>query len=341
MKSVSTQQRSGPEFEGVNFVLAEDGHEIPLRHWPVEHPKALVHIAHGMSEHSGCYADAAARLNAAGYAVMAHDHRCHGLTVPIEALGEISDTQHWEAVCADMRSVNRYGKSIYPNAPWVLLGHSMGSFISLAYAERHSQNIDALILQGSNYEAPWFTWSAHWFAKFECWRQGENGRSPIIHALTFGKFAKAFSNDNSSYDWLSRDNTFVQRYINDPRCGITCTNGFWRDLLEGLSRTQRMSNLRKIRNDLPVYSFAGSKDPVGNDGINVAILDDKLEAAGLIDVTMKIYEDARHDLFNETNKNEVYEHLLNWLDDTLLRIAQPTCELKPPQEPTAWLAGNG
>lgn len=340
MKRETRQQHSGPELDGVSFILAEDGHEIPLRHWPIEHPKALVHIAHGMSEHSGCYADVAARFNAAGYAVMAHDHRSHGLSVAIEALGEISETQHWEAVCADMRSVNHHGKALYPSVPWVLLGHSMGSFISLAYAERHSQHIEALILEGSNYEPPWFTWSAHWFAKLECWRQGENGRSGIIHALTFGKFAKAFGHDKSSYDWLTRDNTFVQRYINDPRCGITCTNGFWRDFLEGLSRTQRMSNLRKIRKDLPVYSLAGSKDPVGHDGVNVAILDDKLESAGLIDVTLKIYEGARHDLLHETNKDEVYSDLLTWMDETLLRVAQPACELKPPAEPTAWLAGS-
>lgn len=325
--------------QGVEFLLAEDGHAIPLRHWPVEHPKALIHIAHGMSEHSGLYADAAAIFNAAGYAVMAHDHRCHGLSVPITALGETSEHQHWEAVCADMRSVNSHGKSVYPDVPWILLGHSMGSFISLSFAERHSQLIDLLVLQGTNYEAPWFTWAAHWFASFECWRQGENARSPIIHALTFGKFARAFKS-GTEYDWLSRDANFVQRYLNDPRCGVTCTNGFWRDLLEGLSRTQRMTNLRKIRKDLPIYSFAGAKDPVGKEGVTVAILDDKLEAAGMRDVTLKIYEDARHDLFHETNSAEVMSDLIRWLDETLARVAQPACALKPAQEPAAWLAGS-
>ncbi len=340
MITASAEHIGSADSTGVEFLLAEDGHRIPLRHWPVAHPKALIHIAHGMSEHSGLYQDAAAELNAAGYAVMAHDHRCHGLSVPIAELGEVSETQHWEAVCADMRTINHHGKTVYPDVPWILLGHSMGSFISLSYAERHSHTIDALILQGTNYEAPWFTWSAHLFAAFECWRQGENARSPIIHALTFGKFARAFQPRESEYDWLSRDAGFVRQYLDDPRCGVTCSNGFWRDLLEGLSRTQRMVNLRKIRKDLPVYSFAGAKDPVGKDGVTVAILDDKLEEAGMRDVTLQIYEGARHDLFHETNRDEVFRDLLSWLDNTLLRVAQPVCELKPATEPEPWLAGR-
>lgn len=314
---------------GVEFLRAEDNHQIPLRHWPVEHPKGLIHITHGMSEHSGCYADVAQVFNAAGYAVMAHDHRCHGLSVPLKALGEVSEHQHWEAVCADMRTVNHYGKSCYPNVPWILLGHSMGSFISLSYAERHSHTVDIMILEGTNYEAPWFTWSAHLMAAFECWRQGVNGRSGIIHALTFGAFDRAFRKTHKEFGWLTRDEAFVQRYLDDPRCGVTCTNGFWRDFLEGLSRTQRMSNLRKIRKDLPIYSFAGAKDPVGKEGVNVAMLHDKLEEAGLIDVTLKIYEEARHDMLHETNREEVFTDLLHWLDNTLMRIAQPACDLKP------------
>ena len=308
---------------GVEFLLAEDGHRIPLRHWPAARPKAVIHIAHGMSEHSGCYADTAVALNAAGYSVMAHDHRCHGLSVPVDALGQVSATQHWEAVCADMRTVNVHVRSVYPDLPLILLGHSMGSFVSLAYVERHSQTVDAFMLEGSNYEAPWFTWSAHLFAALECWRQGENARSPIIHALTFGKFARQFK-PGSDYDWLSRDKDFVQRYLDDPRCGVTCSNGFWRDMLEGLSRAQRMINLRKIRKDLPVYSFAGSRDPVGENGIKVATLDDKLEAAGLIDVTLKIYEDARHDPLHEINRDEVLADMVAWLDGLLAKGMQPT-----------------
>lgn len=332
------QAAAAPLEAELTYLRAEDGHKIPLRHWPVAHPKGVIHIAHGMSEHSGCYSDVAAKLNAAGYAVMAHDHRCHGLSVPISELGNVSDTQNWENVCADMRIVNIHGHKVYPNLPWILLGHSMGSFVSLSYVERHSQTVDALLIEGTNYEAPWFTWLAHLAAEAECRRQGINARSPLIHSLTFGKFAKAFSPRKSDYDWLSRDEAFVQGYLDDPLCGVTCSNGFWRDLLEGLSRTQRLSNLRKIRKDLPVYSFAGDKDPVGKDGISVAVLDDKLETAGMMDVTLKVYEGARHDLLHETNRDEVFADLLNWLDNTLLKITNPVCELKPAHEHPAWLA---
>lgn len=322
----------------LSYLVAEDHHRIPLRHWPVSQPRGVITIAHGMSEHSGCYADVAARFNAAGYAVMAHDHRCHGLAVKPEYLGCVNEVHNWENICADMRTVNLHAQKTYPGLPIILLGHSMGSFISLAYVQRHSHTVDAFLIEGTNYEPPWFTWLAHLFANFEVNRQGINGRSAVIHALTFGKFARAFKPRHSDYDWLSRDRDFVQRYLDDPLCGVTCSNGFWRDLLEGLSKAQRMSNLRKIRKDLPIYSFAGDKDPVGKDGVSVAEFDDKLETAGLMDVTLKIYEGARHDLLHETNRDEVFADLLGWLEASLSRISNPVCELKPPHEHPAWLS---
>lgn len=327
MNIAPAEHITAADAEGVDFLLAEDGHRIPLRHWPVEHPRAIVLIAHGMAEHGGLYDDVARALNAGGYAVMAHDHRCHGLSVPLKALGEVSEKHHWEALCADMRTVNVHAHKTYPELPLVLIGHSMGSFASLSYVERHSHTVDALVMVGTNYEAPWYTWAAHLFAGLESWRQGKNGRSGIIHALTFGKFARQYK-PGTDYDWLSRDPAFVQRYLDDPRCGVTCSNGFWQDFLVGFSRTLRMSNLRKIRKDLPIYSFAGSRDPVGENGINVAKMDDKLEEAGLIDVTLKIYEGARHDMFHETNRDEVMTDLLAWLDAMLLRTTQPVCLLR-------------
>lgn len=328
MKPNSVKKPVHAATDDVEWLLAEDGHAIPMRHWQVEQPIAVIHIAHGMSEHSGCYEDVAARFNAAGFAVVAHDHRCHGLSVAREALGNISKEHHWETICADMRSMNREIKHLYPELPLILLGHSMGSFIALTYAERHSHSIDALILEGTSYTPPWFSWGAHVLAKFECWRQGENARSALIHALTFGKFAKAFGKQAGPYDWLSRDGIFVHRFMNDPLCGVLCSNGFWRELLGGLNRTHRLDNLRKIRKDLPIYSFAGGNDPMSENAHTVAVLDDKLESVGMINVTMKIYDDARHDVLHETNKEEVYHDLLAWLTVMLDRLTQPSCELK-------------
>jgi alpha-beta hydrolase superfamily lysophospholipase len=302
---------------GLDFLPTNDGHRIPVRHWPVANPIAVIHIAHGMAEHSGCYADVAPRLNAAGYAVVAHDHRCHGLSVPATALGNINELQHWDAICADMLRVNTHIRSLYPNQRIALLGHSMGSFISLDFMETHSNRVDLLLLEGSNYEAPWFCQAARGIAVVESWRQGLEGRSPVIHALSFGGFNAKLKNPRTAYDWVSRDAAFVDRYAADPFCGFQCSNGYWKGFLASLARIYKPANMRGIRKNLPIYLFAGTEDQVGKKGRGVVALRNQLEKAGCQPVHMALYKDARHDLLHETNRDEVIKDLLAWLDGKL------------------------
>ena len=299
---------------GLDYLTAPDGHRIPVRHWPVANPLAVIHIAHGMAEHSGCYADVAPRLNAAGYAVVAHDHRCHGHSVPAAALGTASASQHWNAICADMLHVNTHIRSLYPKQRIALLGHSMGSFISMDFMGKHSDRVDLLLLEGSNYEAPWFCNVARGIAVFEGWRQGQDGRSPIIHALSFGGFNKKFKNPRTAFDWISRDNAVVDRYVADPLCGFQCSNGYWNGFLAGLARIYKPANFRGIRKNLPIYLLAGTEDQVGKKSRGVIALRDQLEKAGCQPVKMVLYTDARHDLLHETNRDEVISDLLGWLD---------------------------
>jgi alpha-beta hydrolase superfamily lysophospholipase len=302
---------------GLGYVAADDGHSIPVRHWPRANALAVIHIAHGMAEHSGCYEDVAPRLNAAGYAVIAHDHRCHGLSVPQGALGNVSARQHWRAIGSDMLRVNSHARSLYPGKPVVLLGHSMGSFISLDFAEAHSDRIDVLLLEGSNYEAPWFCKAARGIAVFESWRQGKDGRSPAIHALSFGGFNKTIKNPRTAYDWISRNIAFVDRYAADPLCGFQCSNGYWKEFLAGLARIYTPRNIANIRQELPIYLFAGSDDPVGRRGRGVMDLRKQLEKNGRKPVQVKLYAGARHDILHETNQAEITRDLLDWLGKTL------------------------
>jgi alpha-beta hydrolase superfamily lysophospholipase len=295
------------------WLTANDGHRIPLRYWPSENPRAVVHIVHGMAEHSGCYDDVARTLNTAGFSVLAHDHRCHGRSVALADLGNSSHLQHWAGVCHDMAVVNAELHRRYPGLPLIVLAHSMGSFVAQDFAQHYPDQLNALLLEGSNYEAPWFTSVASWLASLEIWRQGENGRSPLIHALSFGAFNKAFRQPRTAFDWVSREARFVDRYVADPMCGFQLSNGYWRDFLKGLSRLYRPTSIRRMRSDLPVYLFAGDKDPVGHMGKGVEKLAQALTAAGLHDVTLRLYPDARHDLLHETNRDEVMQDLLNWL----------------------------
>ncbi|MDP2226036.1 MAG: lysophospholipase [Moraxellaceae bacterium] len=297
----------------LEWLTAGDGHRIPCRHWPVASPRAVVHVVHGMAEHSGCYDDVAPLLNAAGLAVLAHDHRCHGIAVPEAELGNVSASQHWAAICHDMATVNAELHRRYPDLPVIVLGHSMGSFIAQDFAQHYPDQLNLLLLEGSNFEAPWFTTAASWLAGFEAWRQGPQGRSPLIHALSFGGFNKTINAARTAFDWISRDTRFVDRYVADPLCGFQLSNAYWQQFLKGLARLYTPASLKRLRPDMPVYLFAGSADPVGHMGSGVEKLARALRTAGCRDVTLRLYPEARHDLLHETNRDEVVTDLISWM----------------------------
>lgn len=300
--------------DSIEWLPTPDGHRIPFRHWPVAEPRAVFHIVHGMAEHSGCYSDIAALLNKAGFAVLAHDHRCHGLSVSRGALGNTSLTQHWAGICDDMILVNTEIHRRHPDTPVILLAHSMGSFVAQTFAQRHSDRVNLLLIEGSSYQAPWFTRMAGLLVRFENWRQGDHGRSPFINALSFGGFNRAIKKPRTDFDWLSRDSAFVDRYVSDPLCGYQLSNGFWRDFIRGLQALYQDDAMRHIRPDLPVYLFAGDRDPAGSNGRSMARLARVYsEVVGSRDVTLRLYPEARHDILHETNRDEVLADLLGWV----------------------------
>lgn len=291
-----------------------DGHLIPIRHWPVARPRAVLHIVHGMAEHSGNYDDVAAFLNQYGFAVVAHDHRCHGLAVASETeLGNSSKLQNWRALLQDMALVNNWINATYVNTPVAIVAHSMGSFISQWFVQHNPRKVAALALSGSDYLAPWFTRISRQMAQMECWRQGNNGRSDIIHQLGFGKFNKSFAPNRTEFDWLSRDSRFVDRYTHDPRCGFRMANRYWRDMLGTLNEIYTPNNMKRLPAGLPVYVFAGDRDPVGHMGKGVTKLAKKIQQVAGCQVTLRLYSGARHDTLHESNASEVRYDLLSWL----------------------------
>lgn len=298
--------------QSVEWLSASDGHRIPLRHWPVASPRAVVQISHGMAEHSGCYEDIAALFNAEGYAVMAHDHRCHGLATG--ALGDVGPQQHWSGACHDLALVNAEAHQRYPELPVILLGHSMGAFMSQHFAQNYPGQINLLLLEGAALEPRWLTAIGGLIGRFESWRQGVNGRSPVIHALTFGGFNKVFKQPRTDFDWLSRDEGFVDRYVADPLCGFQTSNGYWSDFVRSLTALYQPEAMKKIRSDLPVYIFSGDRDPVGHNGRAVERLAQAYRSiTGSSDVTLRLYPGARHDILHESNRDEVMTDLLGWI----------------------------
>ncbi|MGQ7958758.1 lysophospholipase [Pseudomonas sp. SP16.1] len=307
-------------------LTASDGLALHVNHWQAEQPpRAVVMLAHGMAEHSLRYARLGEALAAAGMALYALDQRGHGQTAAHGTLGHYADEGGWDKVVGDLATLNHHIRQQHPQAPIFLFGHSMGSYIGQAYLLGHSCSLQGAVLSGSNYQPVALYRAARLIAGFERWRLGPKGRSKLIDFLSFGSFNKAFKPNRTAFDWLSRDPAEVDRYVADPLCGFICTTQLWCDLLGGLQQITPPANLAQIDAGLPLLVIGGGRDPVSA-GKRLADLADALRQAGLRDVQLKIYPEARHELLNESNRDEVTTHLIDWLQQALSHSRHPSKE---------------
>ena len=308
------------------WLTANDHTRLYVNQWmPDGPPRAVVMISHGMAEHGGRYARLAQALCGAGYGVYALDQRGHGRTAEAGTVGLYAETDGWNKVVGDLASLNQHIGQQHAGLPIILLGHSMGSYISQAYLLHHSASLHGAILSGSNFQPVALYRAAQIIARIERARQGLRGRSALIDFLSFGSFNKAFKPNRTAFDWLSRDPVEVDNYINDPLCGFRCTNQLWIDLLGGLQQISKVSNLAQIDPGLPILVMGGDCDPV-SEGKRLKDLAHALREAGCQDVQLTLYPQARHEVFNETNRDEVTADLLAWLDQALALRRPTRCE---------------
>lgn len=252
-------------------------------------PRAAIQLAHGAGEHSMRYLAPLTPLLHAGYVIYAADHRGHGMTSGMSHLGDFGPGGSPAAV-DDMAVLARLIRSREPRLPLVLFGHSMGAMFAQAWLLDHSELIDALVLSGTA------------------------GPGPRAAA---GPNA-AFKNPRTDYDWLSRDEAEVDKYVADPFCGIRFTPDSAASFQALRERRADPQALAKVKKGLPVYVFVGDADPI-NDGLKrLTPLTDAYRSAGLA-VTLKVYPGGRHEMLNETNRAEVVADLLAWLDRTVGR----------------------
>jgi len=294
---------------------AADGQRLHVYRWlPDDAPRAVVQIAHGMGEHAARYAGAARALNQAGYAVYANDHRGHGGTADPERLGWLGD-DGWNRVVSDAADLTQHIRQEHPGLPVVLFGHSMGAMLSQQYLYRYGSLIDAAVLSGSpGVSGRWQGWLSRNLARFERWRLGADAESALLQKLLFGKANSPFdAPDSTGFEWLSRDAGQVAAYVNDPCCGFVLRAGSLYDLFVGAQAARSMENVLQIPAGLPVYIFSGSDDPVHGEGRNLQRLLD-LYRRHLQQVEDRLYPGGRHEMLNETNRDEVIQDLLAWLD---------------------------
>lgn len=303
-------------------IQASDGKSLFVYRWMPDEDggaalprKGLIHISHGMAEHGGRYSRLAEALTRAGYVVQANDHRGHGKTAESDAdLGFFASSGGWARVVRDTAEILGRSQEDLGSMPVILLGHSMGSFVVQELMFARPDLASAAVLSGSNGKPSPIALAGRAIARVERRRLGERGKSALIHGLSFGAFNKAFKAPRTAFDWLSRDEAEVDRYIADPRCGFVCSTSLWMDMLDALPEIARPENLTKIRKDLPVYVVAGAEDPVSERAKGLSRLVDAYRRAGLFRVTLKLYEGARHEIFNEVNRDAITADLIGWLD---------------------------
>ena len=301
-------------------LTTKDLHAIPTRHWPCDNPKGVIHILHGMAEHCKRYRYTATQFNAAGYTVVAHDHRGHGLSIgPSAPQGHFADNNGWSKVVDDVHLVNQWIKQQYPMLPIILLGHSMGSFIALSYTCQYGSNIQALMLSGSNLTPPHLVLGAKALASTVATLFGRRSYSWLIDKATFGHYNHQFQPTRTEFDWLSRDTRAVDDYIDDPLCGFLCSTRLWQDLSGALSQLGKVTTLENIPHELPVYCFSGELDPLSysNKKHRILQLVALLQRSGVEHVSYKLYPGGRHEALNEINKDDVTNDCLAWLSKAL------------------------
>lgn len=308
------------------WLTANDRSRLYVNQWlPEGETRAIIMLSHGMAEHSGRYARLAQALCGAGYGLYALDQRGHGRTADEGTLGLYAEKDGWNKVVGDLASLNQHIGQQQPGLPIILLGHSMGSYIAQAYLLHHSASLNGAILSGSNFQPIALYRAAAVIARIERARQGLRGRSALIEFLSFGSFNKAFKPNRTAFDWLSRDPVEVDRYITDPLCGFRCTNQLWIDLLGGLQQISKASNLAQIDPGLPILVMGGECDPV-SEGKRLKSLAHALREAGCQHLQLNIYPQARHEVFNETNRDEVTADVLAWLQQALTLRRPTRCE---------------
>jgi len=295
-----------------------DGASLHVSGWVTENPKAIVQILHGMAEYGSRYARLAEALTGAGYSVYAHDHRGHGKSVPESgSAGHMADSDSWNRIVEDAHGVNREIAKRHRGLPIIILGHSMGSFVLQQLLFERPNDMVAAALSGSNGKPPPIAMIGKLLARIERARVGKQKPSPVLQKLTFGEYNKPFEPARTEFEWLSRDPDEVDKYVADPLMGFAVSTQTWLDLLNGLDRISKPSNVGKVPKDMPIYLFAGDQDPVGDSGKGMRNLYDAYKRAAIFDVRLKLYPGARHETLNETNRQEVTDDLIAWCDEVV------------------------
>lgn len=301
--------------EPTNYLLTTaNGHQTPMYEWiPNGEVLYVLHIAHGMAEYALRYQAIVPYFLQEQIAVYAHDQRGHGRAVPSIAEQGLVGPNWFNDQVEDIRMITHHLKEKHPDKKIIILGHSMGSFISQRFFQLHGAQIDGLILSASNGKKDPLLNVGIGVAKLQKTIFGNKHRSNLINQLSFAAFNKKFAPNRTNYDWLSRDEQEVDKYVADAQCGFVCSSSFFYDFFSGIRDALETPNIQQIPKHIPVYAFSGDKDPVGMEGKGFLQLIQNWKATGAKDITYDLYKDGRHEMLNEINREEVINNCIQWI----------------------------
>lgn len=300
------------------FYDSRDGkNKIRALRWiPDGEVKGIFQIIHGMAEHIERYDDFARFMADNGYIVVANDHLGHGKSCSDKSKkGYFCENDPVTVVTRDVHRIKKMTQEKYPGKPYIILGHSMGSLILRNYLFRYGKGIDGAIIMGTASQPGYMTVPGKLLIRLIALFKGWEYRSKLADGLVNGKPNARIKNKRTDFDWLTRVDETVDKYIADDDCGFLFTlNGHY-TVVESVDRLNSKKELTKMPKDLPVLFVSGEEDPVGGYGAGVKRAYEQFEQAGMTKLSIKLYPGARHELLNETNREEVYKDLLEFCDE--------------------------
>ena len=285
---------------------------------PEGQPKAIVQIVHGIAEYVERYDDFANYLTGHGILVVAEDHMGHGKSITEEAPQGYFNSG-WFAAVEDTFRLYRNTHKEFPEVPYVLFGHSMGSFMARTILAKYPDaELAGAVICGTGWMPTAVVQAGKLMAGMICKRNGKRNPSPQLQSMMFGSYNKKVEHPRTASDWLSRDPKIVDTYEADRLCGFIPSAGLVRDMMEGILYIQDKKNLDNMNKNLPVLFIAGGDDPVGDYGKGVTRAVAEFRKHGMKDVSHRIYPLCRHEILNELNKKDVYRDVLKWIKSAIL-----------------------
>lgn len=308
-----------PTFKDFYFNSSTGKNKIHARMCvPDAEPRAIVQIIHGIAEYIGRYDEFMSFLADNGIIAVGTDHLGHGKSIESEEqTGFFAYDNGWDYVVRDEEVLRLAMHENYPELPIIVFGHSMGSFMTRTLLIRYPNAFNAAIISGTGNQGAALVNGGLFMGNLVTGLRGAHHYSKFLNNLAFGSYNKIYENPKTEYDWLSRDEANVQKYIDDPLCGFIPSCSLFRDMMTGVKFITNKKNLTAMNKDMPVYFMSGDMDPVGECGKGVQKAYNNFLEAGMKDVSIKLYPGGRHEMLNEINKDEVYADILAWLNSKI------------------------